>query len=273
METIFDKERTFGLELEFVGDPYDVRDVLRQFDIDCQYENYNHVTRDYWKIVSDSSCGYELVSPPLKGEKGIEEVKKVCEALKNANASVNKNTGFHVHHDASDFTVDVFKRLYCIYVRYENVIDSMMPNSRRGSNNWYCKSVCGICDDIYDAFDRKQVTLQKIKSCKSIVDIERLFNTRYLKLNVQSYVKHGTIEFRQHSGTLDFQKILNWVILTQLMITKAKNSNVKMSYFMGQDNFDSFVRMMNMVKSKGADKQVESVVKFYKKRIKDLEAA
>jgi hypothetical protein len=44
-----------------------------------------------------------------------------------------------------------------------------------------------------------------------------------MALNSHSYWRHGTIEFRLHSGTLDADKIINWLIITQKMILKAKN--------------------------------------------------
>ena len=36
---------------------------------------------------------------------------------------------------------------------------------------------------------------------------------RYYKINFQAFATHGTIEFRQHSGTLDADKAANWVRL------------------------------------------------------------
>ena len=37
--------------------------------------------------------------------------------------------------------------------------------------------------------------------------------SRYHKLNLESLVRHGTVEFRQHSGTVDGEKMANWVML------------------------------------------------------------
>lgn len=266
METRFDNSRKFGVEIEFVGNANNVCEAVNQSGVNCYIESYNHVTRAWWKIVTDASCGYELVSPPLNGEDGMNQLKKVCDALKVADAKVNIHTGLHVHHDAGDFDVNTFKRLYALYIRYESTIDSMMPLSRRGSRNEYCRAI-----DYY--FYSKQACMDRIKSCKTIQELQAMFCSRYMKLNICSFVKHGTIEFRQHSGTLDFNKISNWIILTQLMINKAKTSSVKMVYNQELDTFDGFKKMMNMTKAKGADDKVISIVKFYKNRIKELEVA
>ena len=72
--------RKFGIEIEFVNAN---RETLAQKlvanGIPCFYEGYNHTTRGHWKIVTDATVrgGYELVSPPLQGEAGLLEVKKV----------------------------------------------------------------------------------------------------------------------------------------------------------------------------------------------------
>ena len=45
---------------------------------------------------------------------------------------------------------------------------------------------------------------------------------RYYKVNLQSLSRYGTIEFRQHNGTIDAEKILNWVsFCTQFVLASA----------------------------------------------------
>ena len=45
--------------------------------------------------------------------------------------------------------------------------------------------------------------------------------TRYKKLNWQAYTKHGTVECRHHSASIDFVKISNWICLIQGLIERA----------------------------------------------------
>jgi hypothetical protein len=49
---------------------------------------------------------------------------------------------------------------------------------------------------------------------------------RYHKLNLSSYVSHGTIEFRQHQGTINYVKISRWIDLGMSMMRWAKYSKV-----------------------------------------------
>jgi hypothetical protein len=44
---------------------------------------------------------------------------------------------------------------------------------------------------------------------------------RYFALNFQSYANHGTLEFRQHSGTVDAEKATQWVRLVVGFIARA----------------------------------------------------
>ena len=44
---------------------------------------------------------------------------------------------------------------------------------------------------------------------------------RYYKVNFCSYVAFGTLEFRQHSGTIEFEKMMNWVKITHMIIERA----------------------------------------------------
>ena len=49
---MMDLNRTYGVEIEFVGDRYMVLEAVRELGIECHIERYNHETRNHWKIVS-----------------------------------------------------------------------------------------------------------------------------------------------------------------------------------------------------------------------------
>jgi hypothetical protein len=213
MEIKFDFTRKFGVEIEFnemAVSKSQLASLIRAKGIECREEGYNHSTRSHWKIITDSSCGLELVSPPMIGQDGFNQIEIVCQVLNEVGAKVDKRCGLHVHHDASDLTINNFKNLYKIYSKYENGIDYLQPESRRKNNNTYCYSISA--NDL--ALIEKATTIYQIAN-----DI--LSGKRFYKLNVQSYLRHGTVEFRQHSGTTDAQKIINWVMLTNLIVVKS----------------------------------------------------
>ena len=120
---------------------------INEAGVNCIVEGYNHSTRRHWKIVTDASLtgsdAFEIVSPILQGADGMEELRKVTAVLEAANVKINKTCGMHIHFDATGFGVEQVKNLLLNYTKFEDQIDSFMPNSRRGSNNQYCRSLRG----------------------------------------------------------------------------------------------------------------------------------
>lgn len=193
--------RTFGIELEIVSiNRQTALRALRAVDINVQDEFYNHSTRSHWRLVSDASVhgGFEVVSPVLRGEAGIEEAMTVAVALDDAGATVNRSCGFHVHFDAGDLSAQDVRTIVKRYSTHEAEIDAVMPPSRRENANTYCASVSRF---LGPSFNRAE----------TIHDLAAVQGGRYYKVNLQAYQCHGTIEFRQHSGTVNATKVANWV--------------------------------------------------------------
>jgi hypothetical protein len=205
--------RKFGIEIEYVGvDRATLADALTQAGITAVQEIYNHTTRRHWKVITDASCGYEIVSPILQGQSGIDELEKVCEVMNEIGCSVNRHTGVHVHLDAADLTFLDAKHIVKRYHENEAKIDSWFPESRRASNNVYCGSIAHSY-----RLDRLDVQTED-GSVNTIVNYQR---GRFTKVNTQSLRTHGTIEFRQHSGSTDFAKIGNWVLFLQHFVEQS----------------------------------------------------
>lgn len=197
----FTSTRTFGIEIEFIGDREAAARAINAAGIGCNVQEYDHRTPTAWKIVTDASIGYEngeLVSPILRGEEGLEQVRKVCSALRSIGHKVDKRCGVHVHVGVPELTgpeiANVFKR----YLAGEDKIDAIMPRSRRGNGNRFCYSLTQ-----YRA---------RIETANSVRDLQNAFySERHVKLNVMSYVRQKTIEFRHHSGSLSGEKVTNWI--------------------------------------------------------------
>ena len=110
----------FGIEIEAYNCPMEkLARELREAGVEVTVERYNHNTRSYWKLVTDSSIRgnntFELVSPILTGEAGLTELERVCWVLDLCNVKVNESCGLHVHMDASGFELDTWKNLALTY--------------------------------------------------------------------------------------------------------------------------------------------------------------
>lgn len=211
--------RNFGVEIEACNCTRErLARELRAAGISVQVEGYNHTDHaDHWKLVTDSSLHgsntFELVSPILHGEAGIDELEKVCWVLDLCDVKVNDSCGLHIHMDAHDFTMDTWRNLAITYKRLEPVIDAFMPGSRR--NNRYCKSLSGISETA-------------IRGARTINDLRRVFHSdRYHKVNLEAYARHCTVEFRQHGGSTNFTKMSAWIHFLEKMITFAQAGTVQ----------------------------------------------
>jgi hypothetical protein len=225
--------RTFGIEIEGFGLPYEaVAEAITAAGVTCRYEGYSHRTTTYWKVVSDASIqernGFEVVSPILQGPEGLAQVRTVMDALTAAGAKVNKGTGLHVHIGAAEFSLAEIRNIAKNYLLFEDFFDAIMPPSRRANENIYIRSNRGV----FGAYDNPaaQRGVDRLNACTTIDEIVKTLHPganrgsdygRYFKLNLVSYWKHGTIEFRQHSGTVDADKALNWITLLMQFVNRA----------------------------------------------------
>ena len=206
---------TFGVEIECLMMRTRFVERARQNGMQYEYQGYNHTdNRSFYKFVSDSSIHgdnpIECVSPILDGnDNGFESLKNCCKTLNEADAKVNRSTGLHVHIGVSGMTDKWFVNIFKNYQKLEQTIDTFMAPSRRRDNNGFCKSLVGFDFNF---------------GCNTIADIQRRLNSRYFKVNPMSINRHGTIEFRQHQGSTDFEKISNWVrFCAKLVEWSAKN--------------------------------------------------
>jgi hypothetical protein len=191
--------RKFGVEIEAYN--IEQRVLVKQLALAGLHK---------WKVVRDSSIigenSFELVSPILQGIEGLEQVRKVCNLLKNLKARINKSCGLHIHFDARNLELQHFKQILLNYASLEETINGFLPKSRR--KNSYCNSLKSLVN-----FE------EKVKNANTLQELASIQLDKYYKVNAISYIKHGTIEFRQHSGTIEFDTISHWVLLLHNLIS------------------------------------------------------
>lgn len=207
--------RRFGVEIEFVGvSPGIAATAISNAGVPCVYEDYNHTTRNHWKIVRDGSIEYhnsncgELVSPPLVGAAGIEQVRNVLRALVSAGATVNRSCGLHVHVDANDLTIPQIVNVMRRYQNFQNVINTFMPVSRHNSR--WAKN---LSNDLINRVSSYMVSSSLRRNANAL--------DRYHVINVASFARHGTIEFRQHSASVNNNKVAHWIAFCLFFVSES----------------------------------------------------
>jgi hypothetical protein len=211
-----DSQLTFGVEIEFLRprsvSKSEIANKIKQAGVKCRTESLTHSTRNHWKIVSDQSVqtslrGYEgyneIVSPILKGTNGLKQLEKVCKVLNELDCKINTSCGLHVHHGCKESfsnPIKVAKNAAMLYHKFQSKFDRMFPSSRR--NNDYASP--------FSSYDLRIINSQNIRDLN-----------RYHAVNLQAYWRHGTVEFRQHQGSLNYKKISSWIKMTQKIMTRA----------------------------------------------------
>ena len=208
----------FGVEIECINCQRDemVEAATRQ-GLNCRFAGYTHTTTPYFKLVTDSSLSgnnpLECVTPVLKGNSGMNDLKKCCFALAEIGATVNRSCGLHVHVDARNLTAEAYCNTFVNYMYLEEAIDKFMANSRRGSNSRWAASLKPFAG---------------LLTAQNQSDVYAVLRDRYFKVNPEAYNRHKTIEFRQHQGSTDYTKISAWVkFLIKLVGWSRKNRLTK----------------------------------------------
>jgi hypothetical protein len=236
--------RTFGVEIEFTSSDYNRADIaaeLRHYGVDAQEQSYNHDTQRVWKVITDSSCGYEIVSPILSGKEGLKETQLVLDVLNRMDGvKVNSSCGVHVHVHLAGYTPHNCGNLLKTYMKYEKEIDMVLPPSRRGAGrggNQYCnglvrcfrstQGLVGEYDSIYTTLFNRITSIQSNWKSGDLTDRDamyqmyRLFYTRYTTLNLECYTRYGTVEFRQHAGSLNSEKVCSWIVFCTNLVDRC----------------------------------------------------
>ena len=261
MKGHFNNERDFGVEIEFLRPSQttqeEIANALRGMGVECRVEGYNHTTRTHWKIVSDSSVSShrnglygdnELVSPRLKGQEGLDELEKVCQTLQLLGCEVNRTCGIHIHHDVTNIVREsdsVAKKfitnlvLFC--AKYENIIYKLVSPSRIDGRGYSIpvRRTFFSRGELSRVFQNDPLSVTNVKSglVNKVVRIvnDKVMNTRLQTnrccgLNLMNIWSRGSVEFRYHNGSLNFEKIKSWIVVTNAIVNSVETTNfVKLS--------------------------------------------
>lgn len=181
---------------------YDLVGSERKYGIELEThrcENYEGLRGNtVFGVKEDGSVdGLEFVSPVLYGDKGFEEVDKLCGYSRDHDWEVTSSCGYHLHCDMSNETDDVlFKVALAYHLTYE-FWTTFVSDSRK--RNYYCAPNDWDATDIVANTEFKQMVYD-------------FGGEKYRWMNIGAYDRHKTFELRVHSGTMNATKIKNWAM-------------------------------------------------------------
>ena len=174
-----------------------------------------------------------------------KSVRDFCRCLKGR-AYVNKTCGTHFHIDMRHMTAAEAMIYGQRLARCVPALRMLLPKSRRESK--YCRKTINSTDTNWEGQNNQE---------------------RYAFVNMSAYGKFKTLEVRGHSGTINAEKILNWIKLCEhIMLTDVKflpmvsgdvtNIEDLISQYRLDDKLASYVReryaKVNHVDTEGEEK-------------------
>ena len=255
----------FGIENEYVrvSNSDLVNYVNANRSIPMTLQRYGHSVPTNWKVTTDQTVstnydfstgngnGGEIVSPILQGQNGLDQIEEIFTHVNSfVGDNINRQCGFHVHLSWDGMTPQQIKKIADRWIVYEDSIDEFMPTSRRGDNNRWCRS-----NKSYSSYHRMIQGLTENDLRRFGYRVSRQ-GTRYMKLNFHPLSRQGTIEFRNHSGTTDPKKIINWVkFLIGFVQSSISTSALDVSQYRPTDT-RVFSDIRNALSTKGWDLKV-----------------
>jgi len=161
-----------------------------------------------WAVKPDGTRGVsaEAVSPIL-GSDTLNQCTTAARALAAAGATVNKQTGYHVHLGVEHYGLNGIANLVVNWSMAHDTIAALVAPSRL--NNGFCRPI-----SLLDAERNAEMVRNG--------QVHNLNGGRYYSLNLASYDRHGTVEIRLHHGTLNGSKIKAWAEFCNAMAEAAK---------------------------------------------------
>lgn len=196
--------RRFGIEIE-CGTPFDAYgDSIRRTELLLRDNGFAS-----WAKVGMDGTEVEIHSPILQGTEGFKELHAVLNLLNEYEFFVTEDDGMHIHHDAPEFKNDIkaVLRLAKSWKVNQRVIDNLVSEMRTG--DYEC------CPELDDD------DISILESSKTVPEyVTKKFGERG-SLNVCSLTRHGSIEIRQHEGTLDYDVAKAWIKFGQRFIDEC----------------------------------------------------
>ncbi|KAH7121363.1 putative amidoligase [Dactylonectria macrodidyma] len=171
--------------------------------------------------------GFEVISPVFYNSESHTWADELQAGIYAINGTIkwkaNRSTGLHVHigrgNPGSEFTLVEVQKIAMFYCRFEIAMDVLHPTHRSVENE---NVMSNRGNDLLRDMGMSQIyqmirntgTVSEIhgilKYCPGDVKYDGYSDSRFFKVNFTSLQKHNTIEFRQHEGTTDPQRMIQW---------------------------------------------------------------
>ena len=257
MDILQNTNRTsLTMGLEFEGTFNSRGNVQSIHELQTVFNNDSELNFIYVKTDGTHGVDFEIAFPILSIDSSLSwyYVNKVLTLLVNNGCNVKKCCGVHVHiglkpistnitnDDFTTLSIDkyranrtyisqssssfddvldnaIIKDVVYRYAKHQLEINKIFPPSRTNNRFASCLDLCidaikqcdGSITSLMDAIQRNGSTNRRSK---------------FFTVNLQSYSRYGTIEFRQHSATLETDKVKPFVFMLANMFNHSINNRL-----------------------------------------------
>jgi len=195
------KNNYIGIELELFC-KLDRPNLLRKF-VEARLAGYIYV-KDDGSLRPENNYYPHEVTILCRQDDVKDIVPKIIKVLRSpdCDAAVNNSCGMHIHIDARNRDPIV---MYDRLVRALPLLTKLVPKDR--TTNRYC--MYNTCSDLKSYYIDGKIENGPTNR-----------EQRYHAINPVSIASHKTIEVRLHSGTLNAEKIINWIDICTSIVDK-----------------------------------------------------
>ena len=221
-----EKNLKFGLEIE-------MEDIKRKNLV-------NQIDDSVWNLHGDSSLkmfkNAEVSSKPFYDKKwSYDQIKKICNKLKELNVNVDRNASLQIHYDIEilNDSVDNLICFYKLWSIYENIIyhysygettrirNTIYKYSNMVTNLFYKANNKGIIENKYDILFEEGKIVKDLLNYSKIVGSLKLYGFSFRYNQIFSIQSLKTIEIRTMNATLDPLLIQNYLKFFYMLLNSC----------------------------------------------------
>lgn len=226
----------FGIEIECavpLGHESLARELTRLTGLEARYTDQGEYAT--WEVHNEGIgvnglYNLELVSPRLRGEEGLAQIKTMMATLQRMGAVVSAAAGMHVHLDRSHLSDAALGHWHANFIRYEKCFDQLV--ARRRTCGYPQSNAVWLAARMRDGEHRYGAT--------NVIEYARLATVAFARNLLNKGPKFspremGTVELRQHQGSLNGTRAAHWLSLMLHFAAVASQDAVGVEMFDGSE--------------------------------------
>jgi len=276
--------------------PRNIEHNIRRFTFGIEYETARGTIpeRLLYKngliACRDGSIGgFEYVTIPMSGRKGLQAIQNQCELLQKY-CVMDHLCSLHIHLGGYPISKESVVAIYRLLVQLQDELYTMFPHHYRDTSYFkrmnYCGSLkaVGMASGIEGAFERIYEILTNGSSrfhgfngdphpMDTSGEHKWNISPRYKWASLIPLIFGGrnTVEFRMHTPTKNPDKVINWLFIISAILSYAMDNMDELT----KPRLSKNVNLMNIIQTTYSDSSMSKTlcdyINYRKKQFSDMD--